>query len=198
MTKIDLVPAVWHTGRAARRKLRQWGTYLGLVCLVGAILYVGLLHLVTTGKTDLQRLSGKYSTLQGSLQHAESLLMERERLQCQNAAIGLIRSDHPAVWFLANLGDALSPDSYLTSLELMLCGYDDPEQGADGKCRPGLKLLGRAPGHQQVGLTIRQLQTAEQFGEVILVSIDEPARTGKNREVEFKLVCTLRSAAETN
>ena len=196
MTRIDLVPPEWHAARTTRRTIRAWATRLGLVSLVGAGLYVGLVQLVAAGETDLRRLSGKYSSLQESLRHAEGLLVERERLQKHHEAIGVLSSDRPAVWFVASLGPALGPDCYLTSMDLQLCGTDVQRGKGDGKCLPTLRLKGRAPGHQQVGQTIRKLQATPRYQEVILVSIDEPKAAASEREVTFELICVLSAEGD--
>jgi hypothetical protein len=190
VTRIDLVPPEWHAARSIRRKLRKWGGRLGLVILIGGVLYVGLVQLVAAGETDLRRLSSKYSSLQESLAHAEGLLIERERLQRHQEAIGVLSSDYPAVWFLASLGSVLTDDCYLNSIYFQHCSESN-QDSEENDCISSVRLLGRAPGHQQVGQTIRRLQAIDQYDEVNLVSIDEPSTADKSREVKFELICTL-------
>lgn len=191
MTSIDLIPPEAHAIREAARRLRTWGTRLGMTFLLAALLYAGLLHLAAAGQKDLQRLSGQYASLQGHLRHAEDLLNERERLQKHREAIAILRRELSPLWFLESLGEALPARGYLTSLDLSLCSYRDEDSGQGDDCRPGLRLRGRAPDPQQVGLIIHELTAAGGFGRVDLVSISEPVTKGKRREVEFELVCEL-------
>jgi len=79
-------------------------------------------------------------------------------------------------------------------MELMLCVHKDPDEVAEAACEPGLQVRGRAPDHQEVGRIIRRMFAAGTFGEVKLISISEPMKSDKRREVEFELVCTLDAA----
>ncbi len=194
MTVIDLIPPEIHAGKVVKRRIRIWTGRLVLFCVAATCVYIGLYQQVTARESDLQQLSIKYAALQQQLQHAEYLLAERERLVLQREAIGLIRGNHTAGHYMEQLGYVFTPDSFLTSLDIVLCAYSDFELGGQQirECPNGLKIIGQAPGHGEVGLIIRQMAATQEFGRVDLISISETKGKEQQSSVAFELMCTMR------
>ena len=194
MTAIDLVPPEAIARRETRRGLRRWAVRFSLSVILAAAVYGGLVSLAAGRDAELQALTGRYTALQDRLARAETLLKERSRLSLHREAIGLIRSERTAGWFLEVLGQTLTPESYLRSLTLNRCPYSDQEERDKKKkepCGADLTLRGHAPGHEQVGQIIRGLVSTGHFKGVRLVSVTDPAKAGKRREVDFEIQCVL-------
>jgi hypothetical protein len=194
MTVINLVPPDTVARLERGRKVRRWSYRLAICCFLAFAVYLGLGMLTASQSAELQKLTGKYTELQGRLQFADSLLIERDQLERNQKAIALVRGHRTAAWLLEILGETLTPDSYLSLLKLDQCPYVDPEERnnrKEGSCTPALDIRGFAPGHKEVGQIIRRLVSSGQFMEVSLISVKDPVRSAKTPLVEFEIHCAL-------
>jgi hypothetical protein len=194
MTGINLIPPDTVARLEGRRRIRRWAYRLAICGSLAFAVYIGLGMLTASQSAELQKLTGRYTELQGRLQFADSLLIERDQLERNQNAITLVRRNRTAAWLLEILGETLTPNSYLTLLKLDQCPYVDPEQRnnlKEGSCTPSLDIRGFAPGHKEVGQIIRQLVSSDEFTEVNLVSIRDPVRPEKSLQVEFEIHCAL-------
>jgi len=195
MSRLNLIPPDLLARREARRLLRFWAWRVGAsVLLLGGLFF--LLNEVAADRfAEVEQISGRYDDLQGRLRSAEDLILERDRLAERRAVIDLIRDEHPADAFLFALGEALTPDSYLTFLELRRCAPAGEETG-DAPCRATLRIRGQAADHGRVGAILRGLGRAPRFADATLLSVHEPQRSGADRAVEFEITATLRESDE--
>jgi hypothetical protein len=194
MTGINLIPPQLLARREARRLLRSWGVRLATITLGLTLLYAALARVTADRLAEVDRVTGRYTSLHERLQSAGDLIQERNRLAERRAIIDLIRDDRTAGDFLAILGGALTPDAYLAYLSLERCdGADSTAEAEPGAtpCRSQLVLRGLAPDHQQVGETLRRLTDTRAFGDVALVSIRDPLDPARAGELEFEMQCEL-------
>jgi len=194
MTRIDLIPPETLAARAAGRRTRLWAKRLGLLGVLAAALFCTLSHVAAGEEERLRKLTGRYSLLQERVLRAESLIAERDRLARYHEVIDRIRADRTAVRYMVLMGETLTPDAYLTHIQMNLCPYNDSRlwDGLTEKdCLPHLRIEGRAKGHREVGMVIRQMALSGGFGSVSLVSVRESDRTGEKGEVEFEILCAL-------
>jgi hypothetical protein len=197
MTGINLIPPQLLAQREARRLLRRWGARLATITLGLTLLYAALARVTADRLAEVDRATGRYTSLHERLQSAGDLVQERNRLAERRALIDLIRDDRTAGDFLTTLGSALTPDAYLAYLSLERCaGAESAAETEPGTepCRSQLVLRGLAPGHQQVGETLRRLSETRVFSDVELVSIRDPLDPARAGEVEFEMSCTLDGA----
>jgi hypothetical protein len=194
MTGINLIPPQLLAQREARRLVRRWGARLAATALGLTLLYAALARITADRLGEVDRATGRYTSLQERLQSAGDLIQERDRLAERCAIIDLIRDERTAGEFLTTLGAALTPDAYLAYLSLERCaGADSSEAAAPGAqpCRSQLVLRGLAPGHRQIGETLRRLSETRVFRDVALVSIRDPLDPARAGEVEFEMLCNL-------
>jgi len=158
-----------------------------LVLLAG---YAGLDRLVSGRSSEYRQLTGECSEIREDLRSAEALIQERDRLLARRATIVAIQHSAKTSAVLAALGDALTPESYLTFLAVERCAPKPAGDEEAADCRGRLHLRGRAPGHREVGRVIRQLESTSAFGEVTLGTITDPVGTAGGG-VEFELFCSL-------
>ncbi len=194
MIMINLIPPERFILREVRHRIRLWVCRLGVsVVFLGAV-YIGFLHLVSSRDAEVQQLTAKCALLQERFLRAESLVGERDRLARRREAIWSIRDDHPAGWYLEILGKCLTPDGYLTFLELDRCTPQESDQRQSRDAEPSaanLRIRGRASGHEQVGEILRNLAVSSAFSDVGLITVKEPRRSPGAREVQFELRCAL-------
>jgi hypothetical protein len=194
MTGINLIPPQLLAQREARHLVRRWGVRLAATAIGLTLLYAALARVTADRLAEVDRATGRYTSLHDRLQSAGDLIQERNRLAERRAIIDLIRDDRTAGDFLTTLGSALTPDAYLSYLSLERCaGADSADEAVPGAqpCRSQLMLRGLAPGHQQVGETLRRLSETRMFSDVALVSIRDPLDPARAGEVEFEMLCDL-------
>ncbi|MBN1826700.1 MAG: PilN domain-containing protein [Candidatus Eisenbacteria bacterium] len=193
MTRIDLIPPETLTARGINRRLRVWGKRLGLLAVAATALLIGMVHAAAGEEARLLKLTGRYSLLQERVQRAESLIAERDRLARYREVIDRIRGDRTAVGYLVKMGETLTPDAYLSGMQMNLCPYNDSRIWGgltDKGCSAHLRIEGLARGHREVGMVIRQMALSGEFGSVSLVSVLEKEGSSDGN-VEFEIVCAL-------
>ncbi len=200
MTSINLVPGDLLARRDARCKLRSWVIRLLALIVVLAGAYGGLTHMAATQAAEVRQLAQRYARLQERIGSAETLIQERENLTRRRAATAQLRAGQTAAWFLDALGQALTPESYLSLVALERCPLvidEEQQPGTPGnqQCMASLRIRGRAPGHRQVGEILRRLSDLAGLDAVTLVSASEFTNEGGPSEVEFEVLCTLQAQA---
>jgi hypothetical protein len=192
MTSINLIPADRLYRRAVRQRVRRWGIRLAALLILLGSAYAGIARLAAGPTGEITAMTNRYSTLQQRLKYARYLIGERDRLASRQDAVRAIRDPLPAGMILEIVGRRITPESYLTYLSLQR----EPQAVAakpDARTTPTLNLKGRAPGHSQVAQIISQLSSAPGVLSVVLVSTqDAPRQEGRDREVEFELLCLLQ------
>jgi len=195
MTTINLIPHEVLLARALRRRMRRWGLRLALTLLVLLGAYGGLEQLVSGGSSEYRELSGECSAIREGLHSAEALVQERDRLLVRRATIAAIQGSAKTGALLTALGDALTPQSYLTFLAVERCAPSPASDAPATDCRGRLHLRGRAPGHREVGQVIRRLEQAKVFREVMLRAITDPIGAAGGG-IEFELFCSLEESGQ--
>jgi len=193
MTRIDLIPPETLAARETDHRLRLWAKRLGVLAVFAVALFSALSRVAAGEEARLRELTGRYSLLQERVRRAESLIAERDRLARYHEVIDRIRADRTAVRYMVLMGETLTPDAYLTNLQMNLCSYNDSRLWdglTDKGCMPRLRIEGRARGHREVGMVIRQMALSGGFGAVSLVSVSESEKSDEGK-VEFEIQCVL-------
>jgi Tfp pilus assembly protein PilN len=197
MKTLDLMPPETAIRREARRRVFNWARRLALGASLAGLLYACLGALASAQEAELTGLSREYSALNGRLQSAGGLLTERNRLTRNYEAISLLANERKTTDVLRTLGSALTPESYLSFLQIDRRAQDDTGQ-AETPSDPGggtLRVRGFAPGHGQVGDFIKNLITSETFSEVRLVWTKDASADAAPSRVEFEVECSLKDPA---
>jgi Tfp pilus assembly protein PilN len=197
MTRVNLIPPETLERSRAGQRLRWWVRRLLAVTVALGMLY-GLAQRLTVGPSEaVGQMREDAARLQEAFSNAVSLVPERDRVVQRWRALGSIGEDPPAGWFLAALGEALPPQSYLSNLALdreipaaaESRGAREEVQGA-GR----LEMRGYATGHPQVGQIISNLYQSGAFTDVHLISVTHTTAQVQGARVEFEVHCRLAEA----
>jgi len=194
VSAVDLLPPDVLTRREAEARLRVWARRLLVSGLAMGAAFVGLDRLEERHSSEAEKLIARYRQIERKLQHAGSLMEDRERIIAGREAVALLRGNTTAVRLLRVVDETFPPSSRLTSFDLERCPPGEKtEEGVEelDPCYATMTVRGLAPGHKEVGRIIRNMIASKAFSEVALVSsgyIEGPAGP---REVEFEILCVL-------
>ncbi len=186
MSTINLVPPERLARFEAVRCARLWARRLTSVIVLLAMIYGGLLYLSAGLEDEAERLRVTYLDLKETLNGAEDLIRERDRLDERRLAIRTVQEDRASAGLLELLAKALPLRSHLDFFSLSRA--DD----AVGTVR----IRGRALGHQEVGVILSRLNAAGVFVDVRLVAVTEDHDAQSGDAVSFEIQCGLKGTSQ--